>query len=419
MIRKEKINIFLQYLLTFLIVLESRSVFSRFYDGTLGRIITLLLFFTLIFIFLLYFNFKIKKRYLLFLIFYLLYVFLFLLVNVSCNKMNFIFTFLFLFPLSFLVYCVYGKQQIEGLFKAYVNIMMGISCISLFFFFLGSLTGMISTNVAELIDWGGAWGESHIIKGYFYLHFNSQTTVIFGKTILRNTSIFVEGPMFALHLMFAMSLSLFFKDKIFNRYSLVFGITILSTLSVTGFLIYLFLLFYKYCFYNKSKTKIILLPLVFIAFIIIGTIFLGDKQTTNSYNIRYDDYIAGFLAFKKYPIFGSGFLNNNVIINYMSNYRLYNTGLSNSFIIVLVHGGLYLILFYLVPIFLNCGILFFSKDKNYFLLENMILQIYLMFTSTYQYTSLMIIFLAFDYYILLSYNKSKETGNIFSSKIKV
>lgn len=415
MIRKEKFNMFLQYLLAFLIILESRSVFSRFYEGTSEKIIILLLIFTLILIFLLNFNFKLKKRYLLFLVFYLVYAFLFLLINVNSSKINFIVTFLLLFPLSFLIYCVYGKGQIEDLFKSYVNIMMVISCVSLFFFIFGSLTNMISTNVTKIIDWGGA----HIINGYSYLHFNSQTTVIFGKTILRNTSIFVEGPMFALHLMFAMSLSLFFKDKMLNKYSIVFGLTILSTLSVTGFLIYLFLLFYKYTFYNKSKSKIMLLPIVFIVFTIIGTVFLGDKQTTNSYNIRYDDYIAGFLAFEKYPIFGSGFLNNNIVIKYMSNYRLYNTGLSNSFIIVLVQGGLYLILFYLIPIFLNCKKLIFSRDKNLFLIENMILQIYLIFTSTYQYTSLMIIFLAFDYYILLSYNKSKETRMIFSKEDKI
>ena len=39
MIRKEKFNMFLQYLLAFLIILESRSVFSRFYEGTSEKII--------------------------------------------------------------------------------------------------------------------------------------------------------------------------------------------------------------------------------------------------------------------------------------------------------------------------------------------------------------------------------------------
>lgn len=409
MISKEKLNTILQYLLVFFVILDSRSVFSYFVDGNLGKIFTIFIVVILLLIFLLNTNYKFKKSAITFIFFYLIYIILFFVKNVTNYQINFINNFLILFLLMFLVFCVYDRKNIENLFKAYVNTMFLIAIISLIFFFFGSLTNILTTNVIEIIDWGG----KQVIGGYSYLHFNTQTTTMFNKVILRNTSIFVEGPMFALHLMFAMSLSLFFKRKILNKYAVIFGITILSTLSITGFLFYLFSLFYKYTFFNKSRIKVIILPIIFLFFLGIGTTFLNDKQSTNSYSIRSDDYSAGFKAFKDYPIFGSGFLNNNEAIKHMSSYRLYNTGLSNSFIIVLVHGGIYLTLFYLIPIFLNLKKLIFSKNKNLFLIEIILLQLYLLFTSAYQYTSLMMLFLAFDYYLLIFYKNNEEIRKIF------
>lgn len=409
MISKDKLNIILQYLLAFFIILDSRSVFSHFVDGNLGKIFTICIILISLVIFLLNYNYRIKKRVLVFLGFYLIYIMLFFFINVNNYKISFLNIFLFLFPISFFTFCVYSKKKIENFFKAYVNIIIAIASISLFFFFLGSLTNIIPTNVTKVID----WGKNTTINGYFYLHFNTQTTVMFGKTMLRNTSIFVEGPMFALHLMFGMALSLFFKKKIINKYSIIFGISILSTLSITGLLFCLFLLFYKYTFFNKSKIKIIILPIVFLSILTVGTTFFNDKQESNSYNIRNDDYVAGFNAFKDHPVFGSGYLNNSIAIKYMSKYRMYNTGLSNSFIIVLVQGGIYLTVFYLLPIFLGLKNLICSKGKKLFLIEILTLQLYLMFTCAYQYTSLMIIFLAFDYYLLIFYKKSNELKETF------
>ncbi len=409
MISKDKLNTILQYLLTFFIILDSRSVFSHFVDENLGKIFNISIIFISLLIFFLNYNYRIKKRGVIFLGFYVIYIMLFFFINVTDYQVSFLNTFLLLFPLLFLMFCVYSKKDVENLFKVYVNIMIVIASASLIFFCLGSLTNIIQTNVTKVID----WGKNTTINGYFYLHFNTQTTVMFSQTLLRNTSIFVEGPMFALHLMFAMSLSLFFRKKIINKYSIIFGISILSTLSVTGLLFYLFLLFYKYTFFNNGKIKIIILPIAFLIILTIGTTFFYDKQGSNSYNIRNDDYTAGFSAFKDNPTFGSGYLNNNGVVKYMSDYRMYNTGLSNSFIIVLVQGGIYLIIFYLAPLLLGLKNLICAKEKNLFLIEILILQLYLMFTSAYQYTSLMISFLAFDYYLLMFYRKNNDVKEIF------
>ena len=408
MIKRNQLNLFLQYILAFLIILETRSVYSRCIVGHIDEIVIGGIILTIILIILVNMNYKLKTKSLFFLLFYYLYMFIFLIINVDGYNVNFVITFMILFPLVFLMFNLYDSKEIKKIFKAYVNIMLIISIISLFFYIFGSLNGIVPTNVTQEINWGGV----KIISGYFGLHFNAQTTVIFGSTILRNTSIFVEGPMFALHLLFAMALSLFMNKKLINKYSIIFGFSILSSLSITAILFYMFLLFYKYTFYNKSKTKIILLPILFFIFLIIGTTFFNDKQSTNSYNIRNDDYTASFRVFNDYPIFGSGFANNNIVIKYMSKFRLYNTGLSNSFVVLLVQGGLYLLIFYLLPVILNSLNLIKSKNKNLFLIEIMLLQFYLFFMNAYQYTSLMIIFLAFDYYILLFYNKNNDLKNL-------
>ena len=408
MIKRNQLNLILQYILVFLIIIETRSIYSRCVVGHMDEIIIGGIILTIILIILVNINYKFKTKSLFFLLFYYLYMFMFLIINVNEHKVNFVITFMILFPLVFLMFNLYDIKEIKKFFKAYVNIMLIISIISLFFYIFGSLTGIVPTNVTQEINWGGV----KIISGYFGLHFNAQTTVIFGSTILRNTSIFVEGPMFALHLLFAMALSLFMNKKLINKYSIIFGFSILSSLSITAILFYMFLLFYKYTFYNKSKTKIILLPILFFIFLIIGTTCFNDKQSTNSYNIRNDDYTASFRVFNDYPIFGSGFANNNIVIKYMSKFRLYNTGLSNSFVVLLVQGGLYLVIFYLLPAILNSLNLIKSKNKNLFLIEIMLLQLYLFFMNAYQYTSLMIIFLAFDYYILLFYNKNNDLENL-------
>ena len=401
---KQKINTFLQYILVFFIVLESRSIFSRLLNNYLNTFIIINLILVLLLIIVLNFRSKIQKQYVLFIIMYYIFMLPFLLISAREYMINFIIIFLILLPLFFIIFCLYKVSNIHDLAKIYVDTIFVLSIISIFFYISGSLLKLIPTNIHVVIDWGGV----REVSGYFYLHFNSQTTVIMNETILRNTGIFVEGPMFALHLMFAMVLSLKRHRKILDKYSIVFGITIFSTLSITGILYYLFILLYKYIVFYKAKIKVILLPVIFISILISSMILFTDKQSTNSYNIRNDDYSVGFHVFNEYPIFGSGFLNYDIVKKYMSAFRMYNTGLSSSFIIILTQGGIYLTLFYLIPMVINYIKLYSNRKTNIVLFQLMSLQLYLMFSSTYQYSSLMMILLAFDYYILISNKKNIE-----------
>ena len=410
---RQKINTFLQYVLVFLIVLESRSVYSRLSNSSSYRIIIVGIILSVLLIILFNLKLKIKRQNLFFLIFYYIFMSIFLLSDMGDHKINFVIIFLILLPLFFIMFCLYQVTGIVNIAKIYVDIIFIISIVSLFFYVIGSLLKIIPTNVHIFMDWGGI----KEVAGYSYLHFNSQTTVFFNETILRNTSIFVEGPMFALHLMFAMVLSLNKNKNILNRYSVIFCITTFSTLSIMGILYCLFLLLYRYIVFNKTRIKFILLPVVCMFVLIISATLFMDKQTTRSYDIRNNDYNAGLQVLKKYPIFGSGFLNYDIVKKYMSDFRMYNTGLSSSFIIILTQGGIYLTFFYLIPMVGNCVKLYTNRKTNMVLFQVMLLQLCLMFSSTYQYSSLMMILLVFDYYIFISHKKNFEIINLKRNEI--
>ncbi len=405
---KNRINIYLQYLLVFFVILDSRSVFAHIYDSNLGKFLSVFIILDLLAIFIINFNKKLKKNTILFLLAYFIYISIFFLLGVQDSRLSFLSSFFVIFPLMFLMFSVFDKEQIQNLLKAYINVMFVIAFVSLVFYIGGSLLKLVEPNVSLNIDWGGLQS----IYGYHYLHFDSQTTVIFDQVLLRNSSIFVEGPMFALHLILAMGFALFYKKNMFNKYTIVFGLSIISSLSLTGMLISLFLILYRFLFYNKNKNIRFLKIMVIFFVLIIGLFLFYDKAETRSYNIRGDDFRAGYLAWKEHKIMGNGFMNNELAVSFMSDFRSYNTGLSSSLVIVLVQGGIYLALFYLFP-FVIGFLKYLLHGKNLYLLELFLVQFSLIFMNAYQYTSIMMVLLAFDYYFLLYSNKNEELKNFF------
>ena len=64
-----------------------------------------------------------------------------------------------------------------------------------------------------------------------------------------------------------------------------------------------------------------------------------------------DDFRAGFLAWLDSPIIGNGFDYEPAVQGYLSDYRLSNPGLSNSFAYILATGGLAYLLVHLFGFF--------------------------------------------------------------------
>ena len=55
---KNRINIYLQYLLVFFVILDSRSVFAHIYDSNLGKFLSVFIILDLLAIFIINFNKK-------------------------------------------------------------------------------------------------------------------------------------------------------------------------------------------------------------------------------------------------------------------------------------------------------------------------------------------------------------------------
>lgn len=260
-----------------------------------------------------------------------------------------------IFVLMLLYQTFYYKDERWNIWRYYSNIMLIFAISSLIFYVFGSLFNVISPNCIAHVDFNGA-----IItrQGYSYLYYESQhiDITLLGVQIWRNCGCFYEAPKYALSLILSLLYELFINKKISKFKTLILGLTIITTTSSTGIILMIFIFIYRLII-NKSKdTYIKLLK----AFVIIGAISVGfyisvklyqAKISTFSGLSRVDDYIAGYKAWVEHPMFGNGYLNNNAFITKMSSFRSDNVGFSNSLFRVLVHGGIYFLLLYIVPIF--------------------------------------------------------------------
>ena len=402
MLKENKLISFLEYILCLMLILSCRTVFVHNVNSN-ADLINVLVIVILMILILFRSGLKLKKNAIAYILLLIGYFFIFIVFNVKNNYVSFVKSFIIILPMFLLYFSILEKIQIKAFLKKYANIVYVLAMCSLFFYLIGSCLHLISTNMSFIIE----WGVIKKINGYYFLHFDTQSTVFFGKTILRNTGIFVEGPQYALQLISAYVFTLFDNKKIINKSSVIYFITLCSTLSITGIVIFIIMTFYKYLKNSNKKIKLILVPIILITCIFVTSNLIIDKTKTNSYKIREDDMRVAMISLKNSPIFGDGYMNNSIAVSNMSNFRYYNTGLSNAFIIVLIHGGIYLSMIYLVPMISIT--LKSHKHKNYFIFVIGILQILLYLTTSFQYTNFMMMLIAFNlYYIFKIKNREKK-----------
>ena len=241
-------------------------------------------------------------------------------------------------------------------FKKFADLVAVITFISIFFWLFGSTLKILKPNSLFSYD----WGQTVSVNSYYGLYFETQFVDWIGiDWFYRNTSIFVEGPMFCLVLilaiMFILTCPTEFKHKKIELAVLCIGL--ITTFSTTG-LLFLGLLVLLY-FYKEPKLRIFLLIILPVT-IIAGIYFLIKKSGTGSFFLRLDDYVAGFKTWISKPLFGYGFGKFDAVIENMS--RDDNIGFSNSIFAVLVQGGIVYGLLFIVPIFY--GIMSGIKKKQ-------------------------------------------------------
>lgn len=273
----------------------------------------------------------------------------------------------------FVIYFVCNSNNIDiniSIFTKFENMIIALSVISLFFWILASIG--IKPNVVSNMGWGGSNLEnSHNVYGYYYLDFITQGKVhlLFIHSIIRNSGIFVEAPIYSYVLCVALFVELFLKNnnKIFNYKVIILLITIFSTTSSMGIMLGLcsILLRFEYVSSNQYYKLIALLIMGIIALIIFKSLFLEklDEQFNNgitnydsSYFIRSDDIVSCLKAWKNHLLIGNGFGNITAIYKYMNPNRFLpngNTGLSSGFFDILSDGGLLFGSFYILPTLLS------------------------------------------------------------------
>ena len=238
---KSNLKNFLNYILIFLIILDCRSVYVHMLGIGIGNIIIIAIIILLSLLILYYNNVKFRLKLLMFILGYYIYISILYFLIVNQSKISFISRYMIIFPLLIIYFFEIRKDGAIELLKKYSNVIVIISIISLFFYVFGSLLNVIDPTGKVTIQ----WGNIKSINTYFFIHFDIQIDKIFFIRLIRNTSIFTEAPMYALHLLIALFATLFYYKRI-NKFKIsIILISIATSLSTTAILLGIFLIIIK------------------------------------------------------------------------------------------------------------------------------------------------------------------------------
>ena len=411
-----KLSSFLEYVFFLLIVISTRSVFIHLLDESSNdRIVKILILTVSLFIRSLNFNsLKLEKKSLLGIVLYYMVsgaLFFYNILIIKEGILAFIFNIILLLPIFWMLCRIYYlNNKLLGFLHRYSDVVTIVATISLFFWFFGSVLDIIEPNVSLIYTWADQDGIE--INGYYYLYFETQKINLLGFEGWRNTSIFVEGPMFNIVLLVAL-VNLLFLDqrskKSINIKALIILISIFSVLSTTGIFLSIFILLYKFYFRNKLTRKRILLLLSLSPVLLYATIlFLYnlalDKAQTGSASMRVDDIYAGIMAWLDSPIVGNGYTHLEGVFKYMNMSIRPNTGYSNGILSTLVQGGMTLFLIYFLPFIL----LFIKKRKDMKFI--IIMWFVIMFSTIIDNTPLFLFLCALSYSVCFTKNDIKKLG---------
>lgn len=296
---------------------------------------------------------------------------------------------------TLLYYALYCNGKLPRVMQFYVDIVTIIGIISLLFWILGSNLHLINPNKYILSTWSSFNNWAQLVPSYFNIYFEPQQI----NGLIRNSAIFPEAPMASLHFTVALSIEWLLRrnDKFHIAKLVILIVCIISTFSSTGYIAVILLLCYKILFSENafiSRIKPVIIVVVIVGIIVIQNI-LSQKLVTESGSIRIDDYIAAYNAWKDNPIMGLGIASSK-IQNYMSLWRGYNLGFSNTIMDILAHGGIYVSLIYVLALIYGIKESFKHKDWN--MLMFIIIVIYLLFTTLFTNTPLLFNVLALIIY---------------------
>lgn len=248
--------------------------------------------------------------------------------------------------LPLVVHSIQRQGELTILANAFVRCVTVLAAISLTLWIIGPLAGLIQPNCTIPNTWNPKRIVTGLFQGYFHLLYVTQVQAVGGLSIIRNTGIYGEAPMYAYVLLVALTFELFIVCSASKMRLVVLSATIFSTLSTTGIALSSLALIIRLCLnlnqrFDRRTWQAALL-IAFLA-IVVGActalFFVGEKLNSMSGSMRLDDYSAGVATWLSSPIFGVGFSNEQDIVSNMGTFRSFNTGYSNTVFYVLSTGG--------------------------------------------------------------------------------
>lgn len=276
------------------------------------------------------------------------------------------------------------------------DIVCVLTVISLVCFVFGTCLDVLPG--ARVVEYYFA-NQDRSCTTYFHLYYAAQTMLMFGRDFVRNCGIFAEAPGFAIYLIIAFAVEMFLRDKPRLWRCAAICLAALTTFSTKAILLVLLVIGLKFLISpNKSvvmfRFKVVVLPAVAVVLLAAALILLKDKMNTDSFFIRLDDLFASAKAFRTSPLFGTGYYNDQSIIDQF-NYSRPNEGLSMGLAVLLAQGGLFMMALYLVPM-VWC-IFRFPKEQRLRMLAFFVSYLGLLFVTNMPFSFLALFLLAFSF----------------------
>ncbi|MCD7816233.1 MAG: O-antigen ligase family protein [Bacteroides sp.] len=383
-----------EYLFVIVLVLNCNTIWTSYEETSLNKILKVLLVTVAVLYIFVQKNLTSNDAYRIFFAGILsIFYFLIYIVVVGYNTNSFLYFTIDVFCIYVFVRFAASKGRIYEVLYKYENIVIIVAVVSLFFWLFGSTLGIIHSTGTVYSTWTGN-DTVKTVPTYYNLYFETQSL----SGVIRNTAIFTEAPMCNFHLCIALLVELFCKSKHSKFKCAILIVTVLTTISTTGWCMLVIALFAKYVFSNNTKglwkmVRLIIVPIaLIIASIVLQTLVL-DKLETSSGSIRIDDFVAGFEAWKTNPIFGAGYGNSGYVKKFMSSFRSNNQGFSNSPMQILYQGGLMLAIPY---IYFACKWVMTCirrKDMQWFLFFACFIFLFTITITSYKFLTIFIFFI--------------------------
>lgn len=231
--------------------------------------------------------------------------------------------------------------------KTYIKIVYWISIISLACFIL-LMTGAVDSLPFQQVF--HRTGNTDVICTFYY-------TIGWNGFFGRNAGLFWEPGMFQIILNIAVFFLLTTDELKVDKYIIIFVITILTTMSTTGYICLLLNLVYFLYRSNRIKHKlryyvIIVLCIIVILILDANTNLITDKLINKggSFTTRFTDTLVGYALSLDYPVTGYGPFNT-AITNILRTNGVSN--ISNGLAGFLLYNGYPFVIVYLFLTFIS------------------------------------------------------------------